>query len=272
MTRDLFFFWWHVDTAGYVAERRIPTEDEEQLVIIRRPSVELGRSSYRPIREETGLFRIFANLDYEDSAQITEFANSYGLLGEGVFIDPEGGQGALEGGELFRTWAKEIDHMQRALRLWDCVQARDNESLKQYIHWEGTRSVEYQKGRTRIVIANEDSNREYLDRFPPGDVSIPAERLVQTVINKQIDGRVSPRLLWDEGGTKLRLYLVPKNLVGAMWLQFSQAVDGNIQFLVCPECEKPFAVNKSARGKPRIYCSASCRSRAHHKRSTGGKQ
>ncbi|MBA2490216.1 MAG: hypothetical protein H0V34_00425 [Gammaproteobacteria bacterium] len=65
-------------------------------------------------------------------------------------------------------------------------------------------------------------SRDFLDRVAPGDVIEPAIEYLQRALSKALDGKVSTRVLRNPQG-KLAPYIVPNNLLGALWLQFAHA-------------------------------------------------
>jgi hypothetical protein len=48
--------------------------------------------------------------------------------------------------------------------------------------------------------------------------------LIQIEINDHLMKNVAAQILWNAVGTTLDTYFVPKNLLGAMWLQFARAL------------------------------------------------
>lgn len=104
--------------------------------------------------------------------------------------------------------------------------------------------------------------------FRPGDLGQPALWYIQTQINEHLTGTVSisPRLLWNPEMTELGLYLVPRSLLGALWLQFAQAVAGNKSYRQCEYCAAWFEVSLGASRPTRLYCSDACRFKAYRHR------
>lgn len=89
---------------------------------------------------------------------------------------------------------------------------------------------------------------------------------VQDMINEGLNGRAYPRL--EPAGEPMmqRIRLTPTGLLGALWLQFAFAVDGNIDYRQCSECQSWFEI-APGRGRPeKSYCSDACRMRAYRKR------
>jgi hypothetical protein len=116
------------------------------------------------------------------------------------------------------------------------------------------------------LIASTHLGDEVLDRFVRGDLVKPALHYVQSVINKQLQKRASPRLLWDANRERLGLYIVPEGLIGALWLQFARAVERDSQFRQCAECGIWFELAPGTARSDKLYCSTPCRTKAYRKR------
>lgn len=54
--------------------------------------------------------------------------------------------------------------------------------------------------------------------------------------------------------------------MGAIWLQFEDAVSGNKEYRKCLECGTPFEVAFGVARDDKSYCSNSCRSKAYRER------
>ena len=118
----------------------------------------------------------------------------------------------------------------------------------------------------RAWIAGTHLGDNLLERFVRGDLVKPALHYVQSTINRQLEGRASPRLLWDAKRERLGLYLVPDGLVGALWLQFARAVERDSRFRQCAECGIWFELAPGTARADKLYCSTPCRTRAYRKR------
>jgi hypothetical protein len=116
-------------------------------------------------------------------------------------------------------------------------------------------------------IASERHRPEVFRLFRPGDVYLPAMYFVQSFINDSLEDRVAPRLLWDEDG-KPRIYDVPKGLIGALWIQFAQAVEDDKRFRSCLTCEKFFEIPRRGGQSAKMYCSARCKMKAYREQPT----
>lgn len=113
-----------------------------------------------------------------------------------------------------------------------------------------------------------------LDLFQPGDIVMPALFLVQRWINKQIKDHVSPRLVYHTDLRKQVLRFVPESLLGALWLQFSQAIDADKEYRSCKQCGKWFeiALEGDGRTKRRLFCSDPCKSKDYRERRSRARQ
>ena len=214
-----------------------------------------------------------------------EFANTYGLLGgdvsEPILIPDKGSIQVVQErtagkkirswshglGETLNSWAKEIFAMRRALPFWDLVVAENRKGLSQYVHRPAPDviQVRFPEGGFDL-IASPQIRAHRLQYIPAKDVNRPALFYVQDTINKHLEGRVSPRLLWEEKGSRIGLYFVPNSLIGALWLQFTLAVDGNKKYERCTECKTWFEVSLDAARTNRRYCKDACRFKAYRHR------
>ena len=90
------------------------------------------------------------------------------------------------------------------------------------------------------ILVSEERDPYLLSRIVPCDVVIPAQMVIQKLINKKLsvsEYPVTPKLLMDKNNN-LKQYLVPQNLLSAMWFQFFQAASGERKFKKCEICHK----------------------------------
>lgn len=245
---------------------------------------------YRPLQEYTGLFRVFAETGPDPDA-IKQFANRYGpLLGPNaahIGLPHRPVAGGLRGGigEPLSAWTNGILTMRPAVDLWDAARGGDVVKLGRYITWgENTdrketyvlydshpdlkdREVPDAPYRRDIRIIVSSGRDEALFRhLIPGDIIRPTQILVQRIINENMQNQVAPRLLWNDDQSALRVYEVPKTLLGALWLQFAGAVERNSDFRKCSECGTWFELAPRTARSDKIFCSNVCRLRAFRRR------
>lgn len=269
MTNELTQFMWDVPECGFqVAEVQRwlgqKADDPPQLFLTRATTGDTYSAyRYAPLLAHTGLFKTFAATEPAPDGILT-FANKYGWLGaESLLIDAP-----AQRGERLSVWTTEISRMRRLVDLWEMAERKDIKALRQHIVWYDNEAVELRHRtppmETYAWVASAQINADILARLTPGDVIEPAYYYLQSAINQALKGKVSPGMLWDEG--RLGLYQVPSSLLGAMWLQFAQAIDTGPEFRKCAQCRTWFAVSLDASRKSRRYCSDACRAKAYRNR------
>ncbi len=178
----------------------------------------------------------------------------------------------------------QISATRQAAELWQLCQTGDAAALAGRIFWEkdadGRDEVYYRShpGReagavtaTGHVAANEliasaTFHPERLARFTPGDFFAPALAYVQEAVNVRLGRLVAPRLVLDDRRGGLALRLAPQTLLGAIWLQFAQAVHGGKAFRRCGQCGAWFELSPQTARTNRLFCGGACRSKAHRGR------
>lgn len=269
MAGELTQFVWYVPERGYrlIDAHEIPRKHGDTPrpylapVADNRDACPVYR--YDPLLAHTGLFKTFAATDPTPES-IVAFANKYGWLGVGTSFDA---------GEPLHVWTNQILVLRSLVELWEMAEKEDTKALRQRVIWHGKDAVEYKyasspqrkKGVAFIDvgawIASREIKPDVFERLKAGDVVGPAYYYLQREINQALKDKVSPAMLWDKG--RLGLYEVPVSLLGAIWLQFAQAIDTRPEYRKCPECRTWFAVSLDANRKSRRYCSDACRAKAY---------
>ena len=177
-------------------------------------------------------------------------------------------------GERLSTWVGQIRIMRETIDLWDLARASDMQGLSRYIEWEGSSTIRLRPqndaGGVIETISSWDIAPELMHRFRPGDLIQPALVATQRRINRQI--AAAPRLLWNHKEGRSDLHILPNSLIGALWLQFAQAVDGDRKYRRCAECRTWFEISPETARVTRTYCSNACRSKAYRKRQLEAEQ
>ena len=290
MNERLVLFTCHLPKAGFrwLETHPIPPTDQNRawfLTVGREPGMRSGGGpTYNPLEERTGLFRVFADTEpSRDSIKV--FAERFGSLGGNrrtwvpLYDEPRNGGYAGAWSEAHRAWRDEIMAMRRSVDLWEAARRGETRELERKICWtEDHSSVRFNihpgltpsepmqlaQGSFSSVIAERGDG--ILERFVPGDLVQPALFYVQRLVNQHLRTRVSPRLLWDEHETRLRLHLVPEGLVGALWLQFAKAIENDSEFRRCAECNIWFELAPGTARSDKLYCSNACRTKAYRRR------
>lgn len=222
-----------------------------------------GFIEYRPL-DDTKMFLTLASIEPTKDA-IREFANEYGNLTDRILVKRET-DGEFRKGDSFSTWQEEIEDLSWTSRVWEWQRSdKDNppnkKNLRKVIYWADDGSLQYvladestlskQKKAEELITAIENGttdvkhyirgvlvreNDEIMSRFRKGDSLLPAQYLVQTIINhKLLYHNVRPRLLVNSEN-KLEPRLVPESLIGAIWLQFYIAAAGEKRYKRCGIC------------------------------------
>ena len=222
--------------------------------------------------------------------------------------------GAPGNGELLSAWERHIQEMRQAVALWSDIreaQAGETENLAHHVRWQegfvyydshpelplppqasflglsGVRPIlrrpprtepEVDGGlRTLALIASAGINSEWLKYFRPGDCLMPAKYFLQRIVNEHLKGMTSPRLLWNVRRGRphdLALFFVPENLLGVMWLQLAEAINGNRRYKRCPGCRTWIVISHESIGSRsgRSTCSNACRMKLYYGRKLEARQ
>jgi hypothetical protein len=285
-------FLWRVAEGGYRwLDSRPgfePHQPRQQFLTDGRPIGAEGFRvlQYQPLAAFPGLFRVFADTDPSPDG-IKTFADRFGPLGGDVakpipLSDKPKPKGVPLGtGEALGAWNGEILMMRFAVDIWEAARNGDVGRLEPVISWtedgSGVQILSHPdlaKGEVpeaparveRAWIASTQLGNGVLDRFVRGDLVKPALHYVQSTINAKLEGRASPRLLWDAKRERLGLYMVPDGLIGALWLQLAKAVERDSKFRQCAECGIWFELAPGTARADKLYCSTPCRTKAYRKR------
>ncbi len=217
-------------------------------------------------------------------------------------------QGALGSGELLSAWQRQLQELRQAVDLWSAIreaESGDASALARCVYWPREDLVYYDSHpelpipppyaqlfrnrpvsqRTRVVaagrhddtrrnfavIASTRLNSQWLKLFRVGDCLLPAKYYLQKTLNENLRSRVSPQLLWSVRRSRpdsLALFFVPGNLLGLMWLQLAQAVNGNKQYRQCLACKTWMLISPETEGhrSSRFTCSNACRMKVYYGR------
>jgi hypothetical protein len=275
---------------------------DTQLILSPNPPREqYWARSYFPMKEAPGLFRNFAELSLDTDDDILKFANKYGQLGIPAHTDvtPRVSNPLLynKWDERRLDWKREISSMKAMINLWDMVKSKDHAGLERHLILDGGRDWEHwvYLSHPEVLEAARTISPEYavsirpndyasillhrdLDWLPKGDLLMRGSFLVQQVVNNHLSGGPYERTRWHgeaaaqlcfdrESGTH-RLQFMPKTLLGAMWLQFARAIDGDRKYRACKECGTWFEVSTADTGfrVNRLFCSDACKSKDYRDR------
>lgn len=149
MTRRQFFLSWKVPCPGHewidapLVDGDQVAEEPSRLLTVKQTDEPAEYDYYHPLRRETALFRVLANLPVEETA-IREFADRYGLLADRDCGLAKGGRPAIKvlhggkkisvrSGDIWELWINQILSLKTCLHLWQKAQAGDRPYLKSVI-------------------------------------------------------------------------------------------------------------------------------------------
>ena len=202
--------------------------------------------------------------------------------------------------ETFSQWSKEIEAMSDTTALWDLLHSDygtpDLGALKQVILWTkknawyfprrlselANRSSSYARTMRSIRESYDSPFVPFTDEFcisSPNcpdrliekwrenhDLVGPAKQYLKTAANKRLNEFVAPQLELSESrgnGVALHASLVPRNLLGAIWLQLFQETTRSRKTKKCLLCGRWFNATEHPR---QLYCrhrASGCRKRAY---------
>lgn len=254
---ELTQFSWSIPDGFKIVEARSPDDESTRAHLVRIDGP--GMTIYAPLKAHTALFKAFASVHLpSDSVEesILKFATRYGSLGGAVSRFVVIGNQVVVG-ERIQDWQRESAVMDRCMSLFDAVAGGDQSWLTNEIEWGG----EVVKSRADFIAIKGDAIWPCL---PRGDMIQAARFLLQKLVNEALSRHVTSRMLFS--GSSLRLYTTPSGLVGALWLQLAQAIDGDATFSRCSVCADWFRPSRS----DQKFCSPACKQADYRKRKGQG--
>jgi hypothetical protein len=301
MSSELFDFVWRLPSLGYqwvdgfigpeAGKIHGPELSSQARVLIENFGREVRYTPYRPLQKHPALFRTFAALEpTEDSFR--SFADGYGNLGfaQMVSVKPPTRQGGPIGvtGEPYDVWRTALGGLKEAVYLWDLFQQAKRDELEQIIRWDRDAlgqplAVYYVPKRDLLTnkkiapgdsveIASPRSHQHWLNYMGAQDYFTPAKALLLRWVNVEIGKHVAARLLYDVDKAEPVLRMVPRNLLGCLWLQLAQNISGDKTLRVCAACRKWFEIPARGSRSDKQFCSDKCRTRAYRQRMEKAKQ
>jgi hypothetical protein len=275
-TKKMFIiptFNWFVSDAGYCWESiRLANGYTARRLVCAQPSSDAGKSdwldqdlgvaslrSYDPLRDHTGLFRLFAAAKPTELG-ILVFANRFGPLfsAEVSTIADDLGDSSEQprdptDGESLEQWQEAIRAMRVVVALWDAIPA---------------------SGQGRLPKLPRESPL-------PTATATEAMALVIEHINQGLSRDATAALVYPYKKRGARLFrsqfqIVPKNLLGALWTQAALAVHEGTEFRTCVKCQEPYALSRFSPKTNTLtetrFCSTRCRVYAYRERVVRARQ
>ncbi|WP_374712146.1 hypothetical protein [Symbiobacterium terraclitae] len=221
--------------------------------------------------EHTGLFRHFAELS-GDPQSILSFAEKHGVLLPSREVTAARGPKTEENtsgswpAEPLERWRTEISKMRRAVEVWDLLRSDDIDNLAE-------RFTIQEKGGV-LTVAHVENPEEvvYFTRGEWVGIEGAAWRYLEHVINKRLEAYTHAVLEFDAGKGRMALRVTAKCLLGALWLQFAQGVEGFKEYRQCGECGTWYELTPDKNRTNKLYCSNACKQKAYRRRRAATSQ
>ena len=157
-----------------------------------------------------------------------------------------------------------------------------SQPLAERIKWERLKVTDILTGSWEQIEKKVLYRGDYLDRviladygnlmkhgvLKQGDVEFPARNFLAQFINDHLKDEVTQQLWWDDGYREQDLYLQPKTLAGALWLQLARAIAEKEPTHYCARCGTLFTTDSPRPNK--LYCRDTCRKMANKQRKRRG--
>lgn len=220
---------------------------------------------YAPMVDAPEAFMYLANgvYDAEDAAAV--FAR-YGPLSR----DVKSGAALpyTTYAEPVALWLTEAARLRTAIGLRDGLELNDPAQLTDYIRTGHTQKVQgtesaitfAELGLVDADTETNDAQKLMLLDVAGTTVQEKARAALFGLVNAGLQGGVS--LTVAASGKSVDLDVMPVDLRGAMWLQFTRTLIGEIVVTPCPSCGKWFAMSKESAKRRKSYCSNACKQAA----------
>ena len=189
-------------------------------------------------------------------------------------------------GERLSHWIPHILVMKDAVEVWDLAARKDVEGLQEvqrsrklFTEASSHRSCEPMAVERPPDVDTASSFESRLDYYQNDEPWGPSLRGAWAFVMDAVEQHLKETgpMLTMRGhaaqGTA-RLYVVPTSLLGAMWIQFAEAISEQKDYARCKLCGKPFEVSTAQTGfrTNRRFCSDVCKNQFHYQKRQDARQ
>lgn len=250
-----------------------------RVLVTRAVRADRGQDTRRrnPMEENPNLFREFAFLPPNED-DFAVFASEWGLLTHEDCVRRK--EGGVDRGEALGRWIFYNHIMRNLVEVHDMLLNHDIDGLSKRFYWD-------EEG---LHYLHDDSNGERFNwiystkysqsnRIKAGNISgnsyVKAATLfLEEWVSEMLRQKTEATIRWDEKAMRYRLHMIFTSLLGALVLQFANALTGDKQYRRCgyEGCGTWFEISPEY-GKRRQskFCCESCR-QAHYYHSEKGKK
>ena len=287
MPNPLELFYWHRPEGGYewqdyraVGAQLSGEDSDETRFLVPKPMTPPRHWRYNPLISNPTLYREFAALEPTEEA-FAYFASSYGDLGVGVFVVPDGGTGDnLMRYDPFNRWMTAHSAMSPVVDVLNAIQDHNAAALRKWFtigHFGAMYERKDERRHEQSWVSIPNQHQEYLWRWAmearSDDEALIriAQGWAQDKINDAMGDNkkgtlTSVRILLEHERGRMGLHVTPHSLVGALWLQCARVLTLNPTFKSCEHCGKWFEMSADTRRKQSKYCSNRCKVAAYRVR------
>jgi hypothetical protein len=193
--------------------------------------------------------------------------------------------------EPFRSWTRNAAWLREALRVRALIEANDERGLEEVFMWYGNQFY-FSVFRSAALCdalqilpsldeaerkAGPDLRKSLTDFYVRdgfvlqagvgnpirlGEWKRPAQIWLEDLVTSWLTDLASPVMSRNWKRNTAHLAVQPHSLLGAIWLQFANAIQHHKFPRTCPECGRAFEVAPGTNRSDRVTCSDSCRSKA----------
>jgi len=219
-------------------------------------------SSYDPLRkgfEAKQKHKDIENISAFDDC-IIKFANKYGMLSN--YLSPLC--------EEISFWLINMGNMMIGVSSLDMIKTGNKEELEQFFMYEDGKFLnrvnfiinKFSVSVTSVEIPTIGSVEiATIGQTPPRNFTEVAYHNICQIINENLKDSLVTEIIVNKANTGTDMFVRPKDLLSALWLQLAHSVSRNLEFKQCAACSTFFEVKSKKRRFEKIYCSDRCRKR-----------
>lgn len=230
---------------------------------------------YTPFELYPDLYLKFCNVKAgpkSGTADLIKFLDEFGFLGIKKNVRPEtaGKSFTPVPGEAVKDLLKELRDLMFAVAIWELISNKNTKGLNQVLRWEGDDLIYDYKYMESMLLASPSYKSRRLKLIDRKNIVSTANFLIKDKVNQKLSKHVTTQLLLEPSARELHgIFMVPRNLLGVIWLQFGASISTNQVIGTCanPECKKWITESKD-------YCSSACKQKMYRirKKSTSKKR
>jgi hypothetical protein len=281
---------WILDLAGHASQTPLPC-------LVASIPWRSGTTSRNHFHDGNAVFKEFESLSLERGS-FQDFANTYGLLGESAALpiryELEGRYVPSYLATPITIWVWEILWLRFADRLRTLFLSASDEEIRnfvveiegqpnlsfealdlfprrQFLEWVRENLTNEQGAVLREGLRDSSVRSEHMLVVPtsPQERGIEARDVFGWAICNVLSAHLQGRIEFGYSvGRERRLVMSPRprDLIGAIWIQFANTTLGPTDLRQCSECPRWFMIEAGQGRRDKTFCSRACQMRAYRRR------